>query len=269
MILARGSNLPREKYVSFLKNLVFKFEAMRNEPQYAGNDEVSTIIKYLNFELMDAVETFSKDSNGFDQLIDIVNTTADEMNVTSGPATPGGTLAIYHSENDTPEFSKATSEKDAYAQCMKLVNFPKKINISKCTWEEPCGVGPLCAAPKEIYRAPEKGTLMIYSIHTVNGQAEIIKNISEKDAYARCNMLQAVSDASISKCDWEAPCETYPGGVVGCTPPQFRTKQIYPVEKACTRDAKICPDGSTIGRTGPSCEFAACPTANTSVGTLG
>lgn len=29
--------------------------------------------------------------------------------------------------------------------------------------------------------------------------------------------------------------------------------------QACTLDAKICPDGSTVGRTGQNCEFAACP----------
>lgn len=29
---------------------------------------------------------------------------------------------------------------------------------------------------------------------------------------------------------------------------------------ACTLDAKECPDGSYVGRTGPDCEFAACPT---------
>ena len=28
---------------------------------------------------------------------------------------------------------------------------------------------------------------------------------------------------------------------------------------ACTLDAKICPDGSAVGRVGPNCEFAACP----------
>jgi Immunoglobulin-like domain of bacterial spore germination len=28
---------------------------------------------------------------------------------------------------------------------------------------------------------------------------------------------------------------------------------------ACTMEAKICPDGSAVGRVGPSCEFAACP----------
>lgn len=27
---------------------------------------------------------------------------------------------------------------------------------------------------------------------------------------------------------------------------------------ACTADAKICPDGSAVGRVGPSCEFAEC-----------
>ena len=27
----------------------------------------------------------------------------------------------------------------------------------------------------------------------------------------------------------------------------------------CTMEAKLCPDGSTVGRTGPNCEFTACP----------
>jgi hypothetical protein len=31
--------------------------------------------------------------------------------------------------------------------------------------------------------------------------------------------------------------------------------------KACTREAKICPDGSAVGRSGPNCEFAPCPEA--------
>jgi hypothetical protein len=28
---------------------------------------------------------------------------------------------------------------------------------------------------------------------------------------------------------------------------------------ACTMEARQCPDGSYVGRTGPNCEFAACP----------
>jgi hypothetical protein len=29
--------------------------------------------------------------------------------------------------------------------------------------------------------------------------------------------------------------------------------------KACTEEAKQCPDGTAVGRTGPNCEFAPCP----------
>ncbi len=32
-----------------------------------------------------------------------------------------------------------------------------------------------------------------------------------------------------------------------------------PVVQVCTQEAKLCPDGSYVGRTGPNCEFAACP----------
>jgi hypothetical protein len=28
---------------------------------------------------------------------------------------------------------------------------------------------------------------------------------------------------------------------------------------ACTQEAKLCPDGSSVGRAGPRCEFAQCP----------
>lgn len=39
---------------------------------------------------------------------------------------------------------------------------------------------------------------------------------------------------------------------IGCT-----DKPAEPV--ACTMDAKICPDGSAVGRIGPDCEFQECP----------
>lgn len=34
----------------------------------------------------------------------------------------------------------------------------------------------------------------------------------------------------------------------------------FQTEKGCTLEAKICPDGTSVGRSGPNCEFAACPT---------
>lgn len=35
-----------------------------------------------------------------------------------------------------------------------------------------------------------------------------------------------------------------------------------PFDGQCTAEAKICPDGTAVGRTGPNCEFAECPGAN-------
>jgi len=47
----------------------------------------------------------------------------------------------------------------------------------------------------------------------------------------------------------------------------IRPSVEIPVESgetiACTMDAKMCPDGSYVGRQGPSCEFTACPVATT------
>ena len=38
---------------------------------------------------------------------------------------------------------------------------------------------------------------------------------------------------------------------------QLNSQAIAPV--ACTMEAKLCPDGSAVGRTGPKCEFTPCP----------
>lgn len=40
-------------------------------------------------------------------------------------------------------------------------------------------------------------------------------------------------------------------------------------EIACTQEAKICSDGSAVGRTGPNCEFAPCPEVVTTNGKSG
>lgn len=46
------------------------------------------------------------------------------------------------------------------------------------------------------------------------------------------------------------------------------TKQEDLGEIACTQEAKLCPDGSSVGRTGPQCEFAACPEIKNSTSTV-
>ena len=51
---------------------------------------------------------------------------------------------------------------------------------------------------------------------------------------------------------------------------KLRRSEVVPSKKpvdvvidepvACTMEAKICPDGTGVGRSGPNCEFAECPT---------
>ena len=38
---------------------------------------------------------------------------------------------------------------------------------------------------------------------------------------------------------------------------------------ACPVDARVCPDGTAVGRTGPSCSFAICPPPNISLSSVG
>lgn len=40
---------------------------------------------------------------------------------------------------------------------------------------------------------------------------------------------------------------------------------ITVAQPACTMEARICPDGTSVGRTGPSCEFATCPLPNVEI----
>jgi len=45
----------------------------------------------------------------------------------------------------------------------------------------------------------------------------------------------------------------------GQLPPPLKPGPVPPAHVACTEDAKICPDGSAVGRIPPRCEFAQCP----------
>lgn len=49
--------------------------------------------------------------------------------------------------------------------------------------------------------------------------------------------------------------------IAGCT--TFIDKKSPKI--ACTQEAKLCPDGSYVGRVGPNCEFAPCPSSNNNI----
>ncbi len=46
---------------------------------------------------------------------------------------------------------------------------------------------------------------------------------------------------------------------------EYSKKAYSNIEKPyfCSEEAKVCPDGSTVARTGPKCEFTACPPVKT------
>ncbi len=46
------------------------------------------------------------------------------------------------------------------------------------------------------------------------------------------------------------------------TPKPIPNPTPNPTPVACTMEAKQCPDGSYVGRTGPNCEFTKCPTVS-------
>ena len=51
--------------------------------------------------------------------------------------------------------------------------------------------------------------------------------------------------------------------------PSRNTAATTTVGNTCTLEAKICPDGTSVGRTGPNCSFAACAAPNVELPQLG
>ena len=67
------------------------------------------------------------------------------------------------------------------------------------------------------------------------------------------DMCAKVSPTKVDCKKWETICDpnyTDPNG--GCAP---KTICVDDQQTMCTQDAKQCPDGTWVGRTGPNCEF--------------
>ena len=57
--------------------------------------------------------------------------------------------------------------------------------------------------------------------------------------------------------------------VIGIAGFAYRSGLEHPQQMACTMDAKICPDGTAVGRGGPACEFSPCLPPNAEDKTIG
>ena len=82
--------------------------------------------------------------------------------------------------------------------------------------------------------------------------------------YSWCNAKQKCLRAWEENCTSAVACTSEAkicpdGSAVGRTGPDC---EFAACPQGCSKEAKTCPDGSVVGRQGPKCEFAACPPAN-------
>lgn len=79
-------------------------------------------------------------------------------------------------------------------------------------------------------------------------------NVVYEDGHieSEANFNFTVDGSEVEITDFEVVADDNGGVVSTPTPPA--EEPVF-----CTQDAKMCPDGSYVGRVGPSCAFAACP----------
>jgi hypothetical protein len=91
----------------------------------------------------------------------------------------------------------------------------------------------------------------------------ILIQVSQSDTGPAVTKTSPASISTNADRDADAPVVPDNSIVSPSTPdplPLVEDSVVSDVEPvACPADAKICPDGTSVGRTGPNCEFSACP----------
>ena len=106
--------------------------------------------------------------------------------------------------------------------------------LKKKTDGSPTGNGSTCSFDDVVWYDAQTGETG--TIPSANGEYKVGDTFKSPDG---CNDCSCTAQGITCT---ERACSAPPGG------------------KACTDEAKQCPDGKTyVGRTGPNCEFAACP----------
>lgn len=102
-------------------------------------------------------------------------------------------------------------------------------------------------------RRPELRTLAQDIITAQTNEVAMMRNWQQSWGLEDASVSWIVDDASVGG----AVGGSVGGGTAGgaSVPPSHGDDHGV----ACTMDAKVCPDGSAVGRQGPHCEFAKCP----------
>jgi len=127
------------------------------------------------------------------------------------------------------------------------------------------------------------GGILLFLILPLGG-IYLLANKANEEYFSREGMVLCTMDAKICpdgssvgrhgpNCEF-APCPPLPNLIISETGSTSESSQIPPPpivkggggasgrKVVCTMDVKICPDGSSVGRHGPNCEFAPCPSAS-------
>jgi len=100
----------------------------------------------------------------------------------------------------------------------------------------------------------KEGELIYSNTDVVDGAADVISDVGMKtlrdNIYRRLGLQKEMNIIDVVDQLAKAP------QVPVSPPPHTSTSSEQTI---CTLDAKVCPDGTAVGRTGPTCEFAACP----------
>ena len=129
-------------------------------------------------------------------------------------------------------------------------------------------------ADEPMSAAPTKAGVKYFSVK--NGQLKEDKEImSETDARIIAEATCIKGGEALTSGAYNSTAKTWSFAAnlnatrLGCTPfcvvsTETKTAQVEWIcgsgnGSACTTEAKICPDGTAVGRTGPNCEFAPCP----------
>lgn len=151
--------------------------------------------------------------------------------------------------------SLSTSFLIAFVVYPQIRILTESLNMKQSFWTEYAAYGAVLVGLLEI-------TFGIYVFQRVNANATLSKSLLTisvliLSAYYILGPIVAV----FSALSVITPIYTLTNAV-GTNPDSLTpTPQNPPKveETFCTLDAKICPDGSSVGRSGPSCEFAPCP----------
>ena len=145
------------------------------------------------------------------------------------------TLSIFFMITVTFAYSESAPEGGAYVVARAMAEGRLLLEeAKKCQFDDECVVTTELFCPFSCYEAVNRNTDLSELLRMISKMQKdmVCETCVIEDVTAVCRKDQCVKQIQKDKDD----------------------KSV-----ACTLEAKLCPDGSSVGRVGPNCAFKACP----------